>query len=115
MQQAGKSVHHNIFDHAKSHTFKPSDGQHWNITYGDGSSASGTVGTDVVSIGGVEVKNQAVELANKLSPEFQQSAGDGLCGLAWVSEVPIIAKALFANDNVGFSKHCDATPSQDTR
>lgn len=44
---AGKAIHHNIYDHSKSETFKPSAGEHWNITYGDGSTASGNVGTDV--------------------------------------------------------------------
>jgi hypothetical protein len=72
---AGKGVHHNIYDQAKSDSFKASKGQHWNITYGDGSSASGNVGTDVVNIGGIVVKNQAVEMAKKLSPSFAQGYG----------------------------------------
>jgi hypothetical protein len=39
---------------------------------------------DVVTIGDVSIPNQAVELAEKLSPSFQQSGGsDGLLGLAW--------------------------------
>jgi len=55
------------------------------ISYGDSSSASGTVGTDNVTIGGLTIKNQAVELANKMSAQFIQGAGDGLLGLAWGS------------------------------
>jgi hypothetical protein len=58
-------------------------GSTWKISYGDGSSASGTVGTDNVTIGGLTIKNQAVELANQMSTEFQQGTGDGLLGLAW--------------------------------
>ena len=81
---SGKTVHHNIFDYEKSHTFEHSAGQTWNITYGDGSSASGNVGTDVVNIGGIILKSQAVELAKKLSSSFEQQAGDGLLGLAMV-------------------------------
>ena len=39
---------------------------------------------DAVSIGDVVIPNQAVELANKLSPSFLQDGGsDGLLGLAW--------------------------------
>lgn len=52
-------------------------------SYGDGSGASGIVGNDKVVIGGVAIASQAVELADKLSTQFQQSAGDGLLGLAF--------------------------------
>ena len=74
---------HNVFNPAKSSTFKNSSGSAWKITYGDSSSASGTVGTDNVTIGGLTIKAQAIELANTLSTEFQSGAGDGLLGLAW--------------------------------
>jgi len=43
------------------------------------------VGTDTVSIGGLSITNQAIELSSKLSAQFQQGAGDGLLGLAWGS------------------------------
>jgi hypothetical protein len=43
------------------------------------------VGTDVVAVGGTTVTSQAVELANKISSEFQQDAADGLLGLAFSS------------------------------
>ena len=36
-----------------------------------------------MTIGGLTIKNQAVELANKMSDQFAQDAGDGLLGLAW--------------------------------
>lgn len=61
------------------------EGSKWQISYGDSSSASGTVGTDNVTIGGLTIKNQAVELANQMSAQFIQGAGDGLLGLAWGS------------------------------
>ena len=76
---------HNIFDPAKSSTFKVSKGASWKISYGDNSSASGTVGTDNVTIGGLLIENQAIELAKTLSAEFQQDTSDGLLGLAWGS------------------------------
>jgi hypothetical protein len=40
---------------------------------------------DNVTIGGLTIKNQAVELANQMSSQFIQGAGDGLLGLAWGS------------------------------
>lgn len=58
-------------------------GSTWKIQYGDGSTASGKVGTDDVTLGGLIVENQAVELADKLSPQFTQGVGDGLLGLAF--------------------------------
>ena len=76
---------HTIFNPKDSSTFQVSTGSSWQISYGDGSSASGTVGTDNVTIGGLTIKDQAVELATTLSTEFQQDSSDGLLGLAWGS------------------------------
>ncbi|KAJ5777912.1 Aspergillopepsin-1 [Penicillium odoratum] len=78
-------TNHTVFDSSKSSTFENSEGSTWKISYGDGSSASGTVGTDNVNIGGLVVKNQAVELADTLSAQFASGAGDGLLGLAFGS------------------------------
>ncbi len=43
------------------------------------------MGTDVVTVGGLKVANQTIELASKLSISFQQGFGDGLFGLAFGS------------------------------
>ncbi|KAB8294896.1 hypothetical protein EYC80_006855 [Monilinia laxa] len=80
-----KATGHTIFDPAKSSTFKASKTSKWKISYGDSSSASGTVGTDTVTLGGLAIENQAVELATELSTQFAEGAGDGLLGLAWGS------------------------------
>jgi len=80
-----KEGSHTIFDPTKSSTFKAMKSASWQISYGDSSSASGTVGTDSVKIGDITIKNQAIELAKKLSTQFVQGAGDGLLGLAWGS------------------------------
>ncbi|EPS43906.1 hypothetical protein H072_2030 [Dactylellina haptotyla CBS 200.50] len=76
---SGKSV----FDPDQSSSYKAKDGYTWNIHYGDGSSASGTVGTDYMTFGGLTIESQAIELANNLSDSFQQGQGDGLLGLAF--------------------------------
>ncbi|KAF2850183.1 acid protease [Plenodomus tracheiphilus IPT5] len=71
------------FDPSKSSTFKKLDGATWKISYGDSSSASGDVGTDVISLGGLQIKDQAVELAKELSQQFATGNGSGLLGLAF--------------------------------
>ncbi|KAL3424299.1 eukaryotic aspartyl protease [Phlyctema vagabunda] len=80
-----KGSDHTIFDPSKSSTYKEASKSKWKISYGDSSSASGVVGTDNVTIGGLTVQNQAIELASKLSDQFVQGVGDGLLGLAWGS------------------------------
>ena len=76
---------HTVYDPSKSTTFKDLSGSSWKISYGDSSSASGNVGTDNIVIGGLTIKNQAIELAETLSTQFEQGVGDGLLGLAWGS------------------------------
>ncbi|KAF3921023.1 Aspergillopepsin-F [Arthrobotrys entomopaga] len=74
------------------HVYKPSSkasqvsGASWDISYGDGSSASGSVYLDTVTIGGLTVAKQGVEAAKKASSQFtQDNSNDGLVGLAFGS------------------------------
>jgi hypothetical protein len=79
-QQTG----HTVFDPSKSSTFQTLTGSTFSISYGDGSGAAGTVGTDDVSIGGATVTGQAVELATAVSQTFvTDTASNGLVGLAF--------------------------------
>ncbi|KAL9112271.1 MAG: hypothetical protein Q9227_003389 [Pyrenula ochraceoflavens] len=80
-----KAGSHTLFDSSKSSTWKDQSDSTWKISYGDNSSASGVVGTDNVTIGGLTIKAQAVEEAQQLSDEFLQDSSDGLLGLAWGS------------------------------
>ncbi|KAK5124648.1 hypothetical protein LTR85_001361 [Meristemomyces frigidus] len=84
-EQSSGTTKHTIFDPSKSSTWKATSGSTWNISYGDGSTASGDVGTDNLTVGGLVVKNQAIELAKTLSSSFASGPGDGLLGLAWGS------------------------------
>lgn len=70
------------FDATKSTTFKPIN-RTFEITYGDKSKSSGTVGTDVVRFGDLTIENQVVELATEESKDFQSGTIDGLVGLAF--------------------------------
>jgi aspergillopepsin I len=72
-----------MFNPARSKNWKPLSGYRWSITYGDGSSASGTVGTDVVNVGGTSVTGQAVEIATMVSSEFVSNKLDSLLGLSF--------------------------------
>ena len=82
---ANEQANHNIYNPANSQTSKVDSGETWSISYGDGSSASGNVYTDVVNVGGTSVTGQAVELAKTISSEFAQDQSDGLLGLAFSS------------------------------
>lgn len=73
----------------------------FSIIYGDGTSASGNVGIDVVDIGGATVTNQAVEVATAVSPVFVLDMNlSGLVGLGFsqLSTVkPVKQKTFFEN------------------
>ncbi|KAG0345936.1 Type I transmembrane sorting receptor [Podila humilis] len=72
---------HVQFNSAKSSTYHK-DGRTWTISYGDGSSASGTFGSDIVNVGGTSVR-QTIGLANKESSQFGSALEDGLFGLGF--------------------------------
>ncbi|KAG5973633.1 hypothetical protein E4U55_000345 [Claviceps digitariae] len=77
-------VNRRVYNASKSTTFKPLPRATFEVVYGDRSGAEGTVGTDVVDVGGVSVPSQAIGLATAVSFQFsgdQQS--DGILGLAF--------------------------------
>jgi aspergillopepsin I len=74
---------HNTYDPS---TGTKVSGATWEISYGDGSSASGVVYKDTVVVGGVTATSQAVEAATTVSSEFSSdTSNDGLLGLAFSS------------------------------
>ncbi|KAG6043740.1 hypothetical protein E4U17_000856 [Claviceps sp. LM77 group G4] len=75
---------HCIYNASASRTFKPIPGASFRIAYGDGSSAQGIVGTDIVDVGGASFATQAIELATSVSQQFvNDQVSDGLLGLAF--------------------------------
>ncbi|KAI1497917.1 secreted aspartic proteinase precursor [Biscogniauxia marginata] len=75
---------HSVYSPSKSSTSKKLSGYTWDISYGDGSGASGDVYTDIVNIGGVSFASQAVEAASTISTQFTEDTdNDGLVGLAF--------------------------------
>lgn len=83
-----------IYSPDKSSTASKMDGSSWKISYGDGSSSSGNVYKDLVTIGNLSVQAQAVETATQVSSEFTaDSAMSGLVGLAFSSINTVSPKA----------------------
>lgn len=79
---------HTLYNPTKSSTASALGHASWRISYGDGSSASGSVYTDEVVLGTstsrLAIPNQAVEVATKLSSSFlTETDSDGLLGLAF--------------------------------
>ncbi|CAF9918929.1 MAG: Type I transmembrane sorting receptor [Alectoria fallacina] len=83
---ASEQSGHTLYNPAKSTTSKVDSGETWDISYGDGSGASGNVYFDTVKVGATTVTSQAVEAAESVSAEFESdTASDGLLGLAFDS------------------------------
>ncbi|KAF7554314.1 hypothetical protein G7Z17_g3018 [Cylindrodendrum hubeiense] len=79
---------------ADSNTSKVLDGASFQIQYGDGSAAAGHVVHEAVSIGGLAVSAQAVEVADEVTQSFaDQQNLDGLVGLAFSSINTVQPKA----------------------
>ncbi|KAI1296440.1 aspartic peptidase domain-containing protein [Xylaria venustula] len=89
------------YDPSSSSSSEEVQGASWSISYGDGSSSSGSVYHDVVNVGGVSYDKQAVESASKVSDQFaQDSNNDGLLGLAFSTlntVTPTAEKTFFDN------------------
>jgi aspergillopepsin I len=97
-----------LYSPSKSSSAQKLQGESWKISYGDGSSSSGDVYSDVVSIGGLSVKGQAVESATTVSSTFTEDTGSsGLLGLGFsnINTVsPNQQKTFFANAQSSLDK-----------
>ena len=96
---------HNIYDPSKSNT---SVNLHktFNITYGDGSAATGYVFNDTVNLRGIVIKNQQVEAVAQLSGKVIDADVDVILGLSLGGDsvrpapVPTTPKFVFAHAQV---------------
>ncbi|KAF9923740.1 Type I transmembrane sorting receptor [Linnemannia zychae] len=79
---------HKQFNASASSSYRK-DGRLWEITYGDGSGANGFLASEIISVGGVQVR-QTIGLSTNESIEFSSSPEDGLFGLGFreIQSVP---------------------------
>ncbi|KAK3844275.1 MAG: aspartic peptidase domain-containing protein [Linnemannia gamsii] len=74
---------HRRFNLSKSKTFlKDTSKRVFQIAYGDGSFATGTIASDMINVGGIQVR-QTMGLATNESADFEVSKMDGMFGLAF--------------------------------
>ncbi|KAI0357453.1 acid protease [Trametes cingulata] len=73
---------HKTYNPSKSSKSSKKSGS-FSISYGDGSTASGTPYTDTVTVGGVKVTGQYLAAVTKESSSFTQDPEDGLLGLGY--------------------------------
>jgi len=83
LQASSQTTGHKLYN-PNDGTSKLKSGYTWSISYGDGSSAGGTVYADKVVVGPVTATSQAVEAATSASASFSQDTTEsGLLGLAF--------------------------------
>ncbi|KAH7053646.1 aspartic peptidase domain-containing protein [Linnemannia elongata] len=76
---------HRRFNSSSSTTFRLDPAKRrFRIEYGDGSYANGPIGTDMVNVGGIQIR-QTIGLATNESADFEVSKMDGMFGLAFSS------------------------------
>lgn len=81
LQDAAQQHGHSVFDPKSSSHWRVMTNYTWDVEYGDDSYAYGIVGTDRVTIGGVVVDKQVIELAQNTSSEFNSGKGSGVLGM----------------------------------
>ncbi|EOD43227.1 putative aspartic endopeptidase pep1 protein [Neofusicoccum parvum UCRNP2] len=97
LQPSSQTAGHNVYSPNPANIMP---GYNWNVTYLDGSAASGLVYKDTVGLGGMTFPNIPVEAAQSASSSFVTAAYDGMLGLAFdvLNTVrPVQQKTLFSN------------------
>nr|QCC30103.1 secreted aspartic protease [Rhodotorula taiwanensis] len=73
----------NKYSASSSSTSQAQSGNQLNVQYGDGSTASGPVYSDSVTVGGLTATGQTFGTATTLTGNFGSSPSDGLVGMAY--------------------------------
>ena len=93
--------HDDVYSPGRSQSATVLPGYSWNISYGDGSTASGSVYTDVLKVGDITALNQTVGAASYVSSAFVEDLNsDGILGFAFrnLSTVePVQQNTFFQN------------------
>ncbi|KAK4701961.1 hypothetical protein P7C70_g4267, partial [Phenoliferia sp. Uapishka_3] len=79
----------------------------FSITYGDGSSTSGPIFTDTITIGSFSAPNQWFSAVTQLSDSFSTEPEDGIMGMAYPSISNIKAKHTIAASAKMFGFHLE--------
>lgn len=76
---------HNRYDPSASSSSSLYTASKLNVQYGDGSTTSGLVYTDSVTVAGMTAQNQAIGVATTLSNSFKSDPMDGIMGMGYES------------------------------
>ncbi|KAG0282332.1 hypothetical protein BGZ96_000593, partial [Linnemannia gamsii] len=93
---------HTRFNPSKSSTYKK-DPRPWEIKYGDGSSASGHLASEIVNVGGDVQLRQTVGLAENVSDEFKDVPEDGVFGLGFGTLMSVKGVNTFMDNAIASS------------
>lgn len=99
-----------VFDPSKSSSFKDVGGAKWQTKYGDRVWASGNVGTDTVAIGGFQITDQAIQLADQVHEP--RGGADGALGLAFGNLSTVEPPQKTPMENMMDSEHARVHDSQ---
>jgi hypothetical protein len=87
---------HNKYDASASSTSVAVPSKQLDVSYGDGSTTSGPVYQDTVTVAGLSATGQTIGAATALSGNFDSSPTDGLVGLGYQSLSQLQASPFFA-------------------
>lgn len=99
---------HVIYEPDKSTSAVETHGR-WNISYVDGTSASGVAYNDTVDIAGIIIPQQAVEAAVQLSKNMLTFEADGVLGLSLAPNTIVPGYAPTAVENLFLSRNPQIT------